>query len=544
MSTRKKGEDIYAYTRILKYRNKRYGIAIKDVILLIVTIIISLIISIHIYDNVLDKYSAIIFIINFVFLLFLLLAFVDFSFGLGLFKEKRIFTSSIVLLTSIIISAAIAGFATKIFPQEANPENLSLISLANLIFVSVIISYYIITSTPNRQGREQMIKNLTEIKEEVTRLSITELGLKEAIERSIKWLQYQQTDTRIWGENEPLYETSEIMRVFLDIGLGLNHSWKDIKSGEEDIHRLEQTYYLLIDTLEKAKIEPKITILSALLTIAQINPDNLTIESSRTDETSKLAFKNGLKTLFEEFEEELKTQSEWDFVAELEKIDDSFTNRQTLPSILYFSRIFHLIDNKELYIRCGEIFAETFNILINRSDSRFSSIEQKEIPNYILGLMYNTLSLLLRPPVIIGDELEPDTLSGGMEKDLLDDLPGAGGLSLPGFDDFDFSDDSDEDTLQTASGPKLTITISQAAIRNLIRKKQEIDGSWSARIDTTAECLIAVIDRESAESEFVKIAVHYLLALQEKNGSWQDDSLLTSLVIKSLHKVYSSIGGL
>lgn len=117
-------------------------------------------------------------------------------------------------------------------------------------------------------------------------------------------------------------------------------------------------------------------------------------------------------------------------------------------------------------------------------------------------------------------------------------------MSLPGFDDFDFSDDSDEDTLQTASSPKLTITISQAAIRNLIRKKQEIDGSWSARIDTTAECLIAVIDRESAESEFVKIAVHYLLALQEKNGSWQDDSLLTSLVIKSLHKVYSSIGGL
>ena len=49
--------------------------------------------------------------------------------------------------------------------------------------------------------------------------------------------------------------------------------------------------------------------------------------------------------------EELKTQSEWDFVSEMEKIDDSFGNRQTLPSILYFARIFHYIDNKEMYIR-------------------------------------------------------------------------------------------------------------------------------------------------------------------------------------------------
>jgi hypothetical protein len=90
--------------------------------------------------------------------------------------------------------------------------------------------------------------------------------------------------------------------------------------------------------------------------------------------------------------------------------------------------------------------------------------------------------------------------------------------------------------------PKIRIDVSMAQIRNFLRSRQSIDGSWSGKIRDTAECLLAVLDQESPETEFVKLAVHYLLALQEKNGSWQDDIVLTSLVTRSLQRVNQAMG--
>jgi hypothetical protein len=70
---------------------------------------------------------------------------------------------------------------------------------------------------------------------------------------------------------------------------------------------------------------------------------------------------------------------------------------------------------------------------------------------------------------------------------------------------------------------------------------QSIDGSWSGNIEYTAECLASVSDQESPESEYIKAAVHYILALQDKNGSWQNDIVLTAKVTKVLHQINQTI---
>ncbi|MHA2028863.1 MAG: hypothetical protein ACW99Q_05690, partial [Candidatus Kariarchaeaceae archaeon] len=115
--------------------------------------------------------------------------------------------------------------------------------------------------------------------------------------------------------------------------------------------------------------------------------------------------------------------------------------------------------------------------------------------------------------------------------------------SIPGMD---MDDALITGASEGATAPPLKISTSLASIRNFMKGKQEIDGSWGGRIDITAECLQAVLDQESVETDFVKSGLHYLLALQEKNGSWQDDVVLTSKVLKILSKINQSLatGGL
>jgi hypothetical protein len=119
------------------------------------------------------------------------------------------------------------------------------------------------------------------------------------------------------------------------------------------------------------------------------------------------------------------------------------------------------------------------------------------------------------------------------------DMPSIPGMNI---DDALMSDPM----VSEESAPQLKISTSLAAIRNFLKTKQEIDGSWGGRIDITAECLQAVLDQESVETDFIKSGLHYLLALQEKNGSWQDDVVLTSKVLKILSKINQSLatGGL
>ena len=79
-----------------------------------------------------------------------------------------------------LIATATTFIASTLFISTTNPELQSVIVLINLIFVSIIISYFMMTSTPNRQGRDEIVKNLNEIKDEVNKISVSETKLRKA----------------------------------------------------------------------------------------------------------------------------------------------------------------------------------------------------------------------------------------------------------------------------------------------------------------------------------------------------------------------------
>ena len=547
MERRKTGENTFsdAYARILKFRNKKFGLSIRDIILFVFTVIFAISIAIYLGSHAIGEYGSLIFLIFALFLIVTILAFIDYASGIGIFKEKGVLYSSVIILLSVIISIVVTSLSSTIFNANQNTDTLALFLLLGLLFINAISSLFILKSTPTREGREQMIARLNEIREEINESPISMLGSKEATVEAQKWL-LRQYKGGIWGEEQPMYETSEVLSSFLEMGNNLNYTWKSIESGREVLHKLEQTYYLLLETIENIQLEPTNEILKSLLTIGMIDRDYIhpDIEDKMAHD-SKIELKAQLKLILEEYNERLNFQTEWDFVSNLEKIDKHELSIEEIPPIFTFVRLFHLFDDGITTQKIADLITNTFGILINRADKRFSQIGERVISDVILAKMYHSLRIIIMKPQSLA-ELPSETMFDEViekEEEVEDTL-------LPGMidmdDDFDlpsidFLDDltSDGESGSTVKPEKSDIRLntSLSAIRKFIRERQLIDGSWASRIDTTAECLRVIIHNEAIEEIHVKSAVNYLLALQHADGSWQEDILLTTRVLKSLNEV-------
>jgi hypothetical protein len=209
------------------------------------------------------------------------------------------------------------------------------------------------------------------------------------VERSIKWLQFQQRDDGIWGEENPLYETSEVLRTFTQTEQGINFSWKRIVGGQEEVRTVEQTYYLVMEALDTANIEPNYEMLAPVLAIAEINPK----------------FVNLNQEVFLEFKDDLSVLSEWEFVKSLENYAEGTSMVTDIPIIFPMSQIFYHVKDYEKAQHAADVFSSTFDILIRRSQTRFAlQTNEKEISNYLLGKMYNSLVLMLRGKKSAGGE--------------------------------------------------------------------------------------------------------------------------------------------
>jgi hypothetical protein len=394
-----------------------------------------------------------------------------------------------------------------------------------------------------------MIHKLNEIQLNISKMPLSTLGSSSAEERAIKWVQFKQRADGIWGENNPLLETSEVLSMFYFTGRGLDYSWKSIVNNVEEVHTVEQTYYLVLEALDTAAREPTYESLLPLLTVSEINPESVELNDE----------------IFEEFKENLSQYSEWEFVKDIERYDEGDDRTSEIPIIFIMARLFFIKGDLEVAQQCIDIIANTFGILINRSATRFTVIQDKEVSRRILGLMYNTMIRLVRGKQIPQQKPEStsaEQVSKASKRD--SDMPDTSFLADMSFeDDIGTSTDVEYDmpsipgmeiedslipttTSESESRGQLQVSTSLAAIRNYLRSKQQIDGSWGGRIDITAECLHAVLDQESVETDFIKSGLHYLLALQEKNGSWQDDVVLTAKVLKILSRINRSLatGGL
>jgi hypothetical protein len=516
-----KGQDVQAYTRLLKFQKKRYGVQILDFLILIVALVLMIVTTLLMVESSTGSGSSLIFIMGIIFTILLLITFFDYAFNLGLFHENSLSFSSVVILLAVLISTIISFFQNDIFTKSDNEEGLSFLSMINMLMNSFVIAYFVTTSTPTREGRDEMIQKLSEIRKEITDLPIADLGSVSSVDRALRWIQYQQRDDGIWGESNPLFETSEVLRMFVRMGKGLKYSWKTVIDGKEETHTVEQTYYLVLEALDTAIVEPTNEMLIPVLGIAEIDPSFVDLNNE----------------VFEEFKEDLSRFSEWEFIKEIHRFDDtSSAQLDDIPIIFTMAKLFYQKQEYEIAQKCADIFANTFGILINRASTRFNISNEKEISNNILGIMYNALVDLLRKPKLQEAISEP----GIAEPTGAPDVALTAGI--PDLSDLDsFDEGLPLDSIPEEPESQIKIGTSLASIRNYIQEMQSIDGSWSGNIEYTAECLASVSDQESPESEHIKAAIHYILALQDKNGSWQNDIVLTAKVTKVLHQINQTI---
>jgi hypothetical protein len=543
---RKTGEDAQAYTRILKFRNKKFGLSIRDIIIFVFTVIFAISIAVYLGSNASGEYGSMIFLIFAIFLIITILAFIDYSTGIGLFKERGVLYSSVIILVSVIISIFVTSFSSTIFNADKSTDTLALVSLIGLLFINAISTMFILKATPTREGREQMIARLKEVREEISESPLSLLGSKEAATEAQKWL-LRQYKSGIWGVEQPMYETSEVLSVFLEMGNDLNYIWKSIESGREVVHKLEQTYYLLLESIENIQLEPTHEILKSLLTIGMIDRDYIhpDIEDKMAHD-SKIELKAQLKVILNEYNERLAFQTEWDFVSNLEKIDKHELSFEEIPPIFTFVRLFHLFEDEETTQKITDLITNTFGILINRSDKRFTQMDERIISDVILAKMYHSLRIIVMKPqslaILPTETMFDEVIEEKEEEDLLlpnlDNLMSDDDFGLPSTDFLDaLSDDGAPGSTVKPEKSNIRLNASLSSIRKFIRERQLIDGSWASRIDTTAECLRVIIHNEAIEEIQVKSAVNYLLALQLADGSWQEDILLTTRVLKSLNEV-------
>ncbi len=421
--------------------------------------------------------------------------FLDYFFTIGIFYSVKIRVAGIV----VFIGITLAFLFSLVSIRHSDTLNVELVSLLYFISAtaSVGVGVYFLLNSSSRDSETDIRRRFEEIRQKITQTPMVELKIDEALDRGMRWIINQQRDDGTWGYERPLYETSEVGRMFLLTRKSPNYSWTKVVDGVEEMRNVEQVYYLVLEALETANIsETYESLVPPLFTLTVnheiINFDDIAILEQR----AKLA-----------------NFSEWDFVNELEKKE--IKGKKDIPSLAALGPILKYMEDYEGAQIVADIISNTFNIILSRSVKRFSNIEDDtEIPMHIIGILYNALvEMMEREPYSKRPDLYEETDS-----------------SLPNLD---FG--------PTIDGSRITSQAQLIRVREYLEKNQEIDGSWDGSIAATSECLRALIHTDSVEKEAAKFAVYFLLAQQKPDGSWNGDIVLTSQVIKALWEVKSKI---
>ncbi len=483
-----------SYSKVLNYSRKR-TIESLEIIYLVVTVGFNLVITQSMVNSLGSKgelvglpFYALYF--EYFVIILLLLTFLDEFFKFGMFFSIKNRVVAILLLTG-----AVSTFLFSIGLQTNNTQNLELLSLLYFVNImsTVIAAGYFLLNSQSKSETTHLISQFKDIKEELKRIPLSDLKIDELIQRAEKWLFSKQDTSGTWGEKNPLYETSEVGRLFVDLKKPLSYSWTQIVNGEQETRTFEQIYYLVLDVIEKIDIEPTYEKLIPLLFILNVDPKNAAFNDEQLAEITKLMF---------DF-------SEWDFVNEIQSKE--FLASGKLPYIPVLGPIYKLLGQMEPAQLLADIIANTFNIVLNRSITRFNVTAQEEnISNLFLGLLFNSLIEMTtdNEPIV---EIKPSKDEGFA-------------FDLPSFSD-----------------TELRIETRLEKVKEYIRNQQGIEGGWDNSVYATALCLRSVIHNDSVERDVVKYAVYFLGAQQESNGSWNNDIAITCEVLKTLHKINSQI---
>lgn len=495
-----------SYDAVLQYKKRMKLLSIPTYVV-ILSVLMLLAFSYILFSSTVQTIGELtfMFITLLGYLIYMIITYIDAVFNLGMFYEKKSINAAFTFIIAFILSAVMSGFTYfGSFFSHLNQDLIISIYIISLIYASGATTYFLYIGNPNNASKD-IIDRFADIKAQLKGKRISNFGLNEVINRALRWVEFQQTEEGFWSATNPLYETAEVLRMFVETDHALDYSWKKIVNGVEEQRTVEQVFYIVLDAVDNGILAVEYEKLIPFLSIAEVDPSLI-----------KIADNKELNTYYEL----IRRMSPWDFIKELETL--SSIKNPEIPPIFPLGILYRLVGDTAKAQLFADVLSEAYNIVLNRSRTRFTArTEEKSIDPRYLAMIYNTLLMLLKPPV---HAAETTTESEATDFSLPD-------ISLPGME---------IDNVGSAiSDIKVEVSLSKA--RRYLLQFQQLDGSWGGSLRTTAEALQVITHRESIESESVKIALYFILALQKKNGSWSDDISTTCAVIKVLHSILSNV---
>jgi len=553
-----------SYVKVLEYRKRNAILSFNTLFFLLTEIILvgmTIIIGLLTKDGTTATF---LFVVMIVFIFAFTTVFIDTFFNLNLFYPKRntigiIFLMSAVAVVSVLISLDFIGW---LFVNQ-NGETVTTFLFATLL-IDVFMSYYFLYQAKSIGEDKSLTGKFEVIREELKHKPLSSLGLNVSIERALKWLQYEQGEEGYWHYTTPLYETAEILESMFRFKNNLSYQWQSIFNGVEETRTAEQVFYNVLDANNTSMFSENYFNLYPRKVIGFINAY---IQNPKVSSVENAIEKIRTFTPVEDqrYSELLKKTAEvsaWDFITELEK--GSSEPDFEIPHLLVLGQIATLRMENTYAQAIADIISETFNIVLSRATTRFNMRgEKQDVSDLVLGLMYNSLIEMreynrfmlkklddmvkgklahIEPespgiPSIILPDLEvptsPEVPQGDPSIPVIPNIEDSSNNMVPNLPNLEDTPQESEDV----NDRKLSIDLRLGLARKHILKKQSFDGGWSSDALTTAECLFSIAHNESVESEAIKMGVNFLLAIQKSNGSWNDDYVVTSRVLRTLMSI-------
>ncbi|MCG3219641.1 MAG: hypothetical protein KAR35_11550, partial [Candidatus Heimdallarchaeota archaeon] len=250
-----------------------------------------------------------------------------------------------------------------------------------LLFIDVFLGvgftgYFLALDRPKEFGQDTWVQKMTKVRTRLKDKRLMEFPIENSIERGLRWIYYAQSKNGIWGNKNPLFETSRVLIMFKRLEKQVDHTWASIEGPNAPMRSLEEAVFTLKESLRILEPQPTFERLSGTVAVGQYDQseiDNmvLTIEDWKTN-------------TFDEM-------SEWDLIREMEEYNP-MNILETTPKLFPQTIISYLSKNRPTIRVLADILNSAAGVLVRRSQSSFSFGTESDLHPLMAALLTNTLS--------------------------------------------------------------------------------------------------------------------------------------------------------
>ncbi|MHA1302935.1 MAG: hypothetical protein ACTSPI_04455, partial [Candidatus Heimdallarchaeaceae archaeon] len=386
------------------------------------------------------------------------LAYIENHYSLDIFGEfaTKFFTIlSIGSLLVIILYSSISSLYTN---KQLSGINISLIVIYFLL--NVVETGYFLYSVPRGELTASfgMEKQFSILEKKLENISLASLPIEKAINKGINALKNRVSENGLWGELNPLYDTACVLDFFHGLNYDLDTPWFiHTEEGKKAISLKSSFDYLTTVIGTSDLIEITYEQFYILYALSLFDPS---IFAPHYQE-------------IENFKEQIKEETEWDFINLLNQFTPNIRSRTT-PLHIAMAYVGDVIGDIDLLDKLAMIFTKSIDIIIKRGYSRFSTSKTGRTPIEMFARLMLTLYHIRRMP------------------------------------------------------PR------RQQFLKAVTQTQYIEGSWEDNIGTTGYVLQSVIPSENIDSITLKKGALYLAAMQDKEGLWGGNIEETVIALKTL----------